>query len=92
MTRVNSLQPMWPSSVPPEPSLFVCAQHYGLTRTRLPSGRYEPIRIGHSWNANWMATSAVTFRLQRHADHHMFGSKPYQVHTLRLMLDVATAS
>ena len=56
-----------------------CAQHYGLTRARLPSGRYEPVRIAHSWNANWMATSAVTFRLQRHADHHMIGSKPYQV-------------
>ena len=57
--------------------LFV--QHYGLTRARLPSGRYEPVRVAHSWNANWMATSAVTFRLQRHADHHIVSSKPYQV-------------
>jgi len=56
-------------------------QHYGLTRARLPSGRYEPVRVAHSWNANWMATSAVTFRLQRHADHHIVSSKPYQVCT-----------
>ena len=68
-----------PQIVESEP--LIHAQHYGLTRARLLSGRYEPVRIGHSWNANWMATSAVTFRLQRHADHHMFGSKPYQVDT-----------
>lgn len=33
----------------------------------------------HSWNANWIATSAITFRLQRHADHHLIASRPYQV-------------
>ncbi len=32
-------------------------------------------------NANWIATSAVTFRLQRHADHHLASSRPYQVRT-----------
>jgi hypothetical protein len=40
------------------------------------------VQAKHSWNANWIATSAITFRLQRHADHHLVASRPYQVHTL----------
>ena len=41
--------------------------------------RWEKVQAKHSWNANWIATSAVTFRLQRHADHHLSASRPYQV-------------
>jgi hypothetical protein len=37
------------------------------------------VQAKHSWNANWIATSAITFRLQRHADHHLTASRPYQV-------------
>lgn len=41
--------------------------------------RWEKVQAKHSWNANWIATSAITFRLQRHADHHLASSRPYQV-------------
>lgn len=54
-------------------------EHYGLQRTRGADGRYERVGPQHSWSASWMFTSAVAFRLQRHADHHMFGTKPYQL-------------
>jgi alkane 1-monooxygenase len=54
-------------------------EHWGLERKQLPSGRYEKVAAQHSWNANWIATSAMTFRLQRHADHHLASSRPYQV-------------
>ena len=33
----------------------------------------------HSWNGNWLLTNSVTFRLQRHSDHHAHASRPYQV-------------
>ena len=61
---------------------FCGMQHYGLTRQRLPNGKYERVSSQHSWNCNWLATSAVTFRLQRHADHHLVGAKPYQVSSI----------
>lgn len=56
-------------------------EHYGLVRAELPAPavgttgapavkRYEKVAPDASWNANFMATNALTFRLQRHSDHH----------------------
>lgn len=53
-------------------------EHFGLERQQLDNGRWEKVQAKHSWNANWIATSAITFRLQRHADHHLTSSRPYQ--------------
>lgn len=54
-------------------------EHYGLQRQKLPNGRYEKVGLQHSWNASWMATSAFSFRLQRHAHHHLHAAAPYQL-------------
>ncbi|GAB4814513.1 hypothetical protein N2152v2_001559 [Parachlorella kessleri] len=60
-------------------------EHYGLTRRKGPSGRYERVGPRHSWTAGHLFTNAHVFRLQRHADHHEFARKPYQ--TLRDLPD-----
>lgn len=52
-------------------------EHYGLTRRRLPGGRYERVSAAHSWNANSLFTNSIIFRLQRHTDHHMQPNKPF---------------
>lgn len=54
-------------------------EHYGLQRTKLPSGRYERVEPRHSWNATTIYTNSATFRLQRHSDHHAHESTPYQL-------------
>ncbi|KAL4431961.1 hypothetical protein ABPG77_000228 [Micractinium sp. CCAP 211/92] len=54
-------------------------EHYGLRRKKGADGRYERVGPQHSWSTSFMFTSAVAFRLQRHADHHMFGTRPYQL-------------
>jgi alkane 1-monooxygenase len=61
-------------------------EHYGLQRRKGPDGRYERVGPQHSWNAAWMVTSSFSFRLQRHADHHLCGARPYQ-----LLRDVSEA-
>ncbi|GMH36986.1 hypothetical protein BSKO_04859 [Bryopsis sp. KO-2023] len=53
-------------------------EHYGLERKRLANGKYEPVGQQHSWNADWIATSAAIFQLQRHSHHHAQASLPYQ--------------
>jgi alkane 1-monooxygenase len=53
-------------------------EHYGLLRSKDKRGIYEPVNHMHSWNA---ASSPLLFRIQRHSDHHVHSSKPYQ--TLR---------
>lgn len=53
-------------------------EHYGLRREKLKNGRYTPVGPQHSWDADWSFTNAVLFKLQRHADHHMHSSRPYQ--------------
>lgn len=54
-------------------------EHYGLVREKDADGRYEKVGLQHSWNAAWMMTSSFAFRLQRHADHHLWGNRPYQL-------------
>ena len=46
-------------------------QHYGLQRRRLPSGAFEKVAVEHSWDANYLVSSATLLRLQRHAHHHL---------------------
>ena len=52
-------------------------EHYGLQRTRLSDGRYEPVDHRHSWNANSTLINAFLLNLQRHADHHAHAGKPH---------------
>jgi alkane 1-monooxygenase len=56
-------------------------EHYGLLRSKLPSGRYEPMTAEHSWNSNHELGRIVLFELVRHADHHYQTTRKYQ--TLR---------
>ena len=53
-------------------------EHYGLMRTRLPNGRYEPCQPHHSWNTNHIVSNLMLFHLQRHSDHHANPLRPYQ--------------
>ncbi|PSC73069.1 alkane 1-monooxygenase [Micractinium conductrix] len=54
-------------------------EHYGLQRQKGPDGRYERVAAQHSWNTSFLFTNAVSFRLQRHADHHIHGTRPFQL-------------
>ncbi|CAD7702970.1 unnamed protein product [Ostreobium quekettii] len=49
-------------------------EHYGLRRD-------AGDRVGpqHSWNSDWAFSNRVFFMLQRHPDHHLHASVPYQV-------------
>ena len=60
-------------------------QHYGLTRARLPDGRYEPVGPRHSWNTPHWFSSALMLNAPRHSDHHAHPSRPYPA--LRLTQD-----
>ena len=53
------------------------AQHYGLQRIRLPSGRHEKLQPRHSWTASSRFTNWVFFNMQRHASHHMEANRHY---------------
>ena len=52
-------------------------EHYGLERKQGPDGRYERTMPKHSWNATTIFTNAVSFKLQRHSDHHARETVPY---------------
>jgi len=54
-------------------------EHYGLLRTKMPSGRYERVREIHSWNSNHILGRIILYELTRHSDHHYISSKKYQV-------------
>lgn len=54
-------------------------EHYGLMRSKLPSGRYERVREVHSWNSNHIIGRIILYELTRHSDHHYKSSKKYQV-------------
>jgi len=54
-------------------------EHYGLLRSKLPSGRYERVREVHSWNSNHIIGRIILYELTRHSDHHYKSSKKYQV-------------
>mgnify|MGYP000069935612 FL=1 len=52
-------------------------QHYGLRRLPGPSGRPEPVRSAHSWNAPHWFSSALMLNAPRHSDHHAHPTRPY---------------
>ncbi len=52
-------------------------QHYGLQRIRLPSGRYEPVQLRHSWSAASKFTNWLYYNMQRHPDHHTEATRYY---------------
>jgi alkane 1-monooxygenase len=47
-------------------------QHYGLVRA---DG--APIEMRHAWDSCRIISNALHYNLPRHADHHMFASKPF---------------
>ena len=53
-------------------------EHYGLRRQKLPSGRYERVSDGHSWNSDTRIANLLLFHLQRHSDHHTNPGRRYQ--------------
>ena len=54
-------------------------EHYGLTRKKLPNGRYERVDVRHSWNSNHEFGRIVLYELTRHSDHHYKANRKYQV-------------
>ena len=54
------------------------AEHYGLLRKKLESGRYERCQPEHSWNNDHIVTNIMLFHLQRHSDHHAHPTRRYQ--------------
>lgn len=54
-------------------------EHYGLSRLKTASGRYERVREVHSWNSNHVMGRIVLYELTRHSDHHYKSSKKYQI-------------
>lgn len=53
-------------------------EHYGLSRKKLPNGRYENPTPAHSWEAREALTNTLLIKLQRHADHHVNPIRRYQ--------------
>ena len=54
-------------------------EHYGLQRREVSPGVYEEAGVRHSWNTNQRLTNHVLFNLGRHADHHNFAGRRYQL-------------
>ncbi|MBT8262761.1 MAG: alkane 1-monooxygenase [Bacteroidia bacterium] len=54
-------------------------EHYGLSRKKLASGRYERVQEIHSWNSNHVLGRIMLYELTRHSDHHYKSSKKYQL-------------
>jgi len=54
-------------------------EHYGLLRPKDSHGNYVPCDAGHAWNSNYLVSNLITLQVQRHSDHHLRPSVPYQV-------------
>jgi len=52
-------------------------QHYGLTRRRETTGRYEPVRLQNAWTIDCRVSNFALFNLLRHSDHHVRPQEPY---------------
>ena len=50
-----------------------------MMRKEVSPGVYEKVNPNHSWNANFIYSNYFLFQLQRHADHHMYATKNYQL-------------
>jgi alkane 1-monooxygenase len=57
-------------------------EHYGLVRTEIKPGVRDRVRAVHAWESRFVASNAILFKLQRHADHHLQPQRRYQ--SLRL--------
>lgn len=57
-------------------------EHYGLVRNEIKPGIRERVRAEHAWESRFVASNAMLFKLQRHADHHIMPHRRYQ--SLRL--------
>ena len=51
-------------------------EHYGLRREKDENGITESVGYMHSWSS---VSSPVSFRIQRHSDHHAHVFRPYQI-------------
>lgn len=54
-------------------------EHYGLSRSKKESGRYERVSEIHSWNSNHVMGRIMLYELTRHSDHHHRANKKYQL-------------
>lgn len=54
-------------------------EHYGLSRMKKESGRYERVKEIHSWNSNHVLGRVMLYELTRHSDHHYRAHKKYQL-------------
>ena len=54
-------------------------EHYGLQRREISPGVYEEADTRHSWNTHQRLTNHALFNLGRHADHHNFAGRRYQL-------------
>ena len=54
-------------------------EHYGLLRREISPGKFERVSPKHSWNADHVLSNYYLFKLQRHSDHHLAATKPYQI-------------
>ena len=54
-------------------------EHYGLSRQKTNSGRYERVKEIHSWNSNHVLGRMMLYELPRHSDHHYRSHKKYQL-------------
>lgn len=46
-------------------------EHYGLLRNKSSCGEYERVGPRHSWDAPYIISNYLLFKLQIHADHHL---------------------
>jgi len=54
-------------------------EHYGLLRQKDSDDNYESCKIGHAWNSDFLVSNLIMLQVQRHSDHHLRPSAPYQV-------------
>ncbi|MBZ0326572.1 MAG: alkane 1-monooxygenase [Altibacter sp.] len=54
-------------------------EHYGLSRSKTQTGRYERMQEIHSWNSNHVLGRLMLYELTRHSDHHYRAHKKYQL-------------
>jgi alkane 1-monooxygenase len=53
-------------------------EHYGLVRREISPGVYEPPGAYLSWDAPGYLSDLFGLRVQRHSDHHLTMTRPYQ--------------
>lgn len=46
-------------------------QHYGLNRSQITSGKFEPVEFSHSWNCYYRLSNYLLFLMPIHSIHHL---------------------